>query len=76
MFRTNKISFFGVIFSQDGISPDPAKVKAVREFSHPQNVKDLRSFLEMTNYCFVALYENLLTKTTHESGLKHAKKHL
>lgn len=51
MFRTNKISFFGVIFSQNGISPDPAKVKAVRVFSHSQNVKDLRSFLGMTNYC-------------------------
>lgn len=51
MFRTNKISFFGVIFSQNGISPDPAKVKAVCAFSNSQNVKDLRSFLGMTNYC-------------------------
>lgn len=51
VFRTNKISFFGVIFSQNGISPDPAKVKAVRAFSHSQNVKELRSFLGMTNYC-------------------------
>lgn len=67
VIRTNTISFFGLIFSQDGISPDPAKVKAVSEFCHPQNGKDLRSFLGMTNYCsgfikdmqkFVALYEN------------------
>ena len=50
VFRTNKISFFGVVFSENGISPDPAKVKAVREFSRPENVKDLRSFLGMMNY--------------------------
>ncbi|KAK3085057.1 hypothetical protein FSP39_023610 [Pinctada imbricata] len=51
IFRTNKISFFGVVFGEEGISPDPAKVKAVRDFSRPQNVKDLRSFLGLTNYC-------------------------
>ena len=73
VFRTNKISFFGVIFSQDGISPDPAKVKAVREFSHPQNVKDLRNFLGMTNYClrFIEGYAEIcrpLRELTHKDN--------
>lgn len=71
VFRTNKISFFEVIFSQDGISPDPAKVKAVVEFSHPQIVKDLRSFLGMTNYCsrFIEGYAEIcrpLRELTHK----------
>lgn len=73
MFRTNKISFFGVIFSQDGISPDPAKVKAVCGFSHPQNVKDLRSFLGMTNYSsrFIEGYAEIcrpLRELTHKDN--------
>lgn len=85
MFRTNKISFFGVIFSQNGISPNPAKVKAVRAFSHSQNLKDLISLLGMTIIAqdplkvmqrFVALYENLITKKNHGNRLKHVKEHL
>lgn len=35
VFRINKISIFEVFLSENGISPDPAKVKAGREFSHP-----------------------------------------
>lgn len=58
-------------FSRDGISPHPAKVKAVREFRHPQNVKDLRSFLGMTNYCsrFIECYAKIcrpLRELTHK----------
>ena len=69
--RISKISFFGVVFSEQGISPDPTKVKVVREFSRPQNVKDSRSFLGMTNYCarFIKDYAdicNLLRKLTHK----------
>ena len=71
IFRTNRISFFGVVFSENGISPDPAKVKAVHDFDHPQNVKDLRSFLGLTNYCarFIKDYAKMcqpLRELTHK----------
>ena len=71
VFRTNQISFFGVIFGANGISPDPEKVKAVREFSRPENVKDLRSFLGLTNYCarFIKDYAKIcgpLRQLTHK----------
>ncbi|XP_062585044.1 uncharacterized protein K02A2.6-like [Saccostrea cucullata] len=46
----DKITFFGIVFSKDGISPDPRKVKAVKESIPPTNVAELRSFLGMTNY--------------------------
>ena len=70
-FRTNRISFFGVIFSDSGISPDPEKVKAIKEFGKPQNVKDLRSFLGMTNYSsrFIKDYADIcqpLRELTHK----------
>ena len=49
----------------------PAKVKAVHDFDHPQNVKDLRSFLGLTNYCarFIKDYAKMcqpLRELTHK----------
>ncbi|KAK3108827.1 hypothetical protein FSP39_016677 [Pinctada imbricata] len=49
-FNKEKISFFGVVFQKEGISPDPAKVDAIHKATQPQNVQELRSFLGMTNY--------------------------
>lgn len=46
----DKLTFFGVVFSKDGISPDPRKVQAVKDTAPPANVAELRSFLGMTNY--------------------------
>ena len=71
IFRTNRISFFGVVFGENGVSPDPAKVKAVHDFDHPKNVKDLRSFLGLTNYCarFIKDYAKIcqpLRELTHK----------
>jgi hypothetical protein len=83
-FRTNRISFLGVVFSDSGISPDPEKVKAIKEFGKPQNVKDLRSFLGMINYSssFIKDYaeicqlsENLPTRTSHGTGILVVKRH-
>ncbi|KAK3088256.1 hypothetical protein FSP39_016655 [Pinctada imbricata] len=60
-FRQESVTFFGVVFSGNGISPDPKKVKAVNDFEKPQNVKELKSFLGMTNYCsrFIADYTKI-----------------
>lgn len=46
-----KITFFGVVFGEDGVSPDPTKVSAIKEASIPENINELRSFLGMTSYC-------------------------
>ena len=46
-----KVNFYGHVFSENGVSPDPAKIKAIQEIALPQNVKELRSFLGMVNYC-------------------------
>ena len=45
----SKITFFGVAFSDQGISPDPVKVEAIKEVSRQKNVNELRSFLGMTS---------------------------
>ncbi|CAC5425652.1 unnamed protein product [Mytilus coruscus] len=49
-FNKNKVTFFGVVFSKAGISPDPKKVQAVKDAEAPTTVPELRSFLGMTNY--------------------------
>lgn len=49
--KCDKIAFVGVVFGPEGISTDPEKVRTVNECERPQNVKELRSFLGMTNYC-------------------------
>lgn len=46
-----KIEFFGHTFSEHGISPDPSKIEAIQILPVPGNVKKLRSFLGMVNYC-------------------------
>ena len=40
----------GFTVSRDGISPDPQKVGAVRDFPQPHDVKTLRSFLGLASY--------------------------
>ena len=45
-----KLRFLGHLVSEDGISPDPEKVRAVQEWSRPVNEKQLRGFLGLAGY--------------------------
>ena len=45
----SKAKFCGYILSHDGISADPEKVSAIRDFPTPSNVTDLRSFMGLVN---------------------------
>ena len=49
-FSKSKIEFFGHIFSENGISPDPGKVRALKDAAQPQNKSKVRSFLGMAQY--------------------------
>jgi len=42
--------FFGHIIGENGIRPDPAKIQAVMEMTEPKDVKELQTFLGMSNY--------------------------
>ena len=39
-----------MVFSADGMSPDPVKVEAIKQAEVPTSVNDVRSLLGMTNY--------------------------
>ena len=50
-FSQSQLTFFGFVFSSEGVSPDPAKVEAIHKCSTPSSVKEVRSFLGMATYC-------------------------
>ena len=44
------VEFLGYVVSQDGISCDPNKLEAIKNWPQPQKVKDIRSFLGLASY--------------------------
>ena len=49
-FWMKEVLFLGHIISKEGISVDPAKVVAVKEWARPRTVTEVRSFLGMAGY--------------------------
>ena len=47
----DKLTFFGMVLSRNGISCAEEKVKAVKEAREPRTVSETRSFLGLVNYC-------------------------
>jgi len=73
MIARPKVNYLGYVLSQDGITASPDKVKAVRNYPTPANVKDVRAFLGLASYRrlvpdFAELSKHLtvLTKKDHE----------
>lgn len=46
----DKIKFYGIICSGDGIQPDPAKVSALKQMKEPTDQKELQTFLGLATY--------------------------
>ena len=50
IFRTDKLKFFGIEISNEGISPDKNKIKAIKHALPPSNISELRSFIGLCTY--------------------------
>ena len=69
-WKTNKVNFLGVVIGQGKIKMEEDKMAEVLNWSIPRTVRDVRKFLELTNYYrwfiknFVALAKplNMLTR--------------
>lgn len=49
-FAARQLTILGHVVSKQGVSPDPAKLRAVVDFPKPTSIKDLRSFLGLCSY--------------------------
>ena len=46
----DRVSFFGAIYSREGVHPDPKKVQGIEEMTAPETKQQLQSFLGMVTY--------------------------
>ncbi len=57
-----QVTYLGHLVSEQGIAPNPEKIKDVLEWPTPQDVRDVRQFLGLTGYYrrFVAGYSDMV----------------
>ena len=81
-FKQSQVSFYGYVWSEQGISPDPKKIQALKHMEFPPDKETMRSFLGMINYLnrYSALSAHLaapLSALTHQAtDYKPGKVHL
>ena len=63
IFAVPEVTFYGHTISQKGIRPTTGKIKAVKTFSEPKNVREVHSFLGLINY--LGIYINNLATITY-----------
>ncbi|KAL6417870.1 hypothetical protein ACFW04_012472 [Cataglyphis niger] len=49
-FLRKEVGYLGHIISDEGVKPDPAKIRAVKEFPTPRNAKNIKQFLGLAGY--------------------------
>jgi hypothetical protein len=50
IFAADTVEYLGHICTQEGIRPDPKKIKAIKEYPIPKTVRDIRAFLGLGGY--------------------------
>ena len=81
-FKQSQVSFYGHVWSENGISPDTKKIQALKHMEFPPDKETMRSFLGMINYLnrYSALSAHLaapLSALTHQAtDYKPGKVHL
>ena len=81
-FKQSQVSFYGHIWSENRISPDPKKIQALKHMEFPLDKETMRSFLGMINYLnrYSVLSAHLaapLSSLTHQvTDYKPGKTHL
>ena len=67
-FERDSLLFLGFIISNNGVSTDPDKVKAVQEFPVPTNLTESRSFIGLVSY-YCRFVENFSKIASPITGL-------
>jgi len=73
-FFQKKITFLGHVVSEEGISTNDAKIKAIKTWPTPKSVKDIKSFIGLASYYrrFVQGFSKI-AKPLHKLGEKGVK---
>ena len=80
-FRQSEIAYLGHVISGKGVTADPEKIVAVKQWPQPKNITALRGFLGLTGYYrrFVESYGKIarpLTDLLKKEGFKWSEKAL
>ena len=72
-FCAEKVEYLGFIISKHGVSTDPAKIEAVRNWPSPKSIREVRGFLGLTGWyrVFIPGYARIASPIT--STLKKTK---
>ena len=49
-FKLPSVTYMGHVFSEKGLSPDPEKVRAIREMPNPTDVKGVQQLIGVVTY--------------------------
>ena len=74
VFDAEKVKFLGYLITEHGISPLPEKVEAIKNFSKPKTVMELRRFLGMLNFYHKSLPNTADTQAPLNKLIENSKK--
>ena len=65
-FCRDKVEYLGFIIFKDGVSSDPAKIEAIKNWPTPKNIREARGFLGLTGWyrVFVKSYVKIASPIT------------
>ena len=66
IFHASSVEFLGYVVSSNGISMEPSRVKAIRDWPTPRSIKDIQKFLGFANFyrMFVPNYSKTIVPIT------------
>ena len=67
-FRGDRVVYYGLMFSEDGVSPDSCKVKAIKSAGRPKIAAELNSFLCTVRYSSRFIEARQYEKTVGKLG--------
>jgi len=65
VFAQPQVNYLGFVLSENGVSASPDKIKAVRNYPTPKNVRKFRSYLGLTSFYRRLIEEFATVAKTH-----------